>query len=330
MKKKPTVSITLGDLAGIGPEVTLKALANNSLVNKNNFLIIGSSVRLPKYIENIYFIQDVNDLDFSKSPINFWNLNNIKEEQFKLGEINKYCGKASIDFIKKAVNLALKNKIQAIVTAPISKEAIGLAGFKYFGHTDFLAALTNTSQYAMMFASKKLKVVLVTIHTSLQKAINDLSKDKIFIAIKLVYEGLQKYFKIKKPKLAVAGLNPHAGEGGILGEEENSKIIPAIDKARNMGIDIYGPYPPDIVFYKAHKGEFDVVVSMYHDQGLIPLKLLAFEEAVNITLGLPIIRTSPDHGTAFDIAGKNIANPNSMINAIMLATFMAKDKCFYT
>lgn len=324
MKKKPLIAITLGDLAGIGPEVTLKALDSNSLVKRSNFLIIGSKAKLPEGNKNIHFIRDAKCLDFNKSNINFWDLNNIKEEQFNLGEVNKHCGKASLDFIIKAVELAMENKVQAIVTAPISKEAINLAGFKYVGHTDFLAALTNTSLYTMMFFSKKLKVVLVTTHTSLQKAIYSLSQEKIFNTIQLVQKGLQEYFKIKRPKIGVSGLNPHAGEGGILGKEEISKIIPAINKAKNMNIDIYGPYPPDIIFYKAYKGEFDVVVSMYHDQGLIPLKLLAFEEAVNVTLGLPIVRTSPDHGTAFDIAGKNKANPKSMINAIKLSILMTK------
>lgn len=323
--KKQTIAITLGDLAGIGSEVVLKSLANKTLLHKNNFLIIGSRAKLPQFNKNIYFIQSLEELNFEKSTVNFWDLNNIEEKKFKLGEVNKYCGKASIDFIKKAVDLALEKKVQAIVTAPISKEAINLAGFKYFGHTDFLAALTKTSEYAMMFVSKKLRVVLVTIHTSLKKAIGDLSVEKIFTTIKLTHKELQRYFKIKNPKIGVAGLNPHAGEGGILGEEESSQITPAIDKAKQLGINAYGPLSPDIIFYKAYKGEFDVVVSMYHDQGLIPLKLFAFEEAVNITLGLPIIRTSPDHGTAFDIAGKNVANPKSMTNAIKLAALMAKN-----
>lgn len=326
---KQTIAITLGDLAGIGPEVVLKSLTNKTLIHKNNFLIIGSRAKLPQFNKNIYFIQNLEDLNFERNPVNFWNLNNIEEEKFKLGEINKYCGKASIDFIKKAVELALEKKVQAIVTAPISKEAINLAGFNYSGHTDFLATLTKTLQYTMMFTSKKLRVVLVTIHTSLKRAIDDLSMERIFTTIKLVHKELQRYFKIKNPKIGVAGLNPHAGEGGILGEEENSQIAPAIDKAKQLGIDVYGPLSPDIIFYKAYKGEFDVVVSMYHDQGLIPLKLFAFEEAVNITLGLPIIRTSPDHGTAFDIAGKNVANPKSMINAIKLAALIAviNQKC---
>jgi len=319
---KQVIAITLGDISGIGPEVVLKALKNNSLIKRNNFLIIGSKVALPQDYQDCLFIQDQEDLDFKKYPINFLDLDNIKREDFKLGEINKNCGRVALEFIKKAVELTLSKKVVAIVTAPLNKEAVNLAGFNFSGQTGFLAALTETSSYTMMLVSKRLKVALVTIHSSLRKAIEDISIEKILVTIKLVNESLSRCFKIKRPRIAVASLNPHAGEGGFLGDEEKSFIIPAINKAWQEGIEVWGPFSPDTIFYKTTKGEFDVVVAMYHDQGLIPLKLLAFEEAVNVTVGLPIIRTSPDHGTAFDIVGKGIANHKSMIEAIKLASFM--------
>jgi 4-hydroxythreonine-4-phosphate dehydrogenase len=208
--------------------------------------------------------------------------------------------------------------VDAIVTAPISKESLKMDGFKWPGHTEMLAELTNTKDFAMMFYSDKLKLILVTIHTALRNVPDLIKKEKVLQTIILAKKACEM-MGIENPKIAVAGLNPHAGEAGIFGDEEIKEIIPAVNEARASGISASGPYPADTLFHKAYNGEFDIIVCMYHDQGLIPLKMMAFDKAVNVTIGLPIIRTSPDHGTAYDIAWKGIANPSSMIEAIKLA-----------
>jgi len=213
-----------------------------------------------------------------------------------------------------------------MVTGPISKENLKKAGYPYPGHTEFLADLSHTKDFRMMFASPSLRVVLITIHEALKKVPKLLNEPLILKTIEITHDHLCKWFGISKPKLAVCGLNPHASEGGIFGNEEAKFIIPAINKLKHRGIRASGPYPPDTIFQRAVRGEFDAVVAMYHDQGLIPLKLLHFDDAVNITLGLPFIRTSVDHGTAFDIAGKGIANPSSMIAAIKLAVELSRDR----
>ena len=226
-------------------------------------------------------------------------------------------GYACVSYIKKAVELALDRQVDGIVTAPISKEALKMAGFKWPGHTEMLADLTDTKDYAMMLVGGPLRVILVTIHTALKNVPNLITRQKILKTIRLAKKAC-KMLKIKNPGIAVAGLNPHAGEAGIFGDEEIKKIIPAIKEAIREGIPVSGPHPPDTVFHKAYKGDTDIVVCMYHDQGLIPLKMIAFDKGVNVTIGLPFVRTSPDHGTAYDIAWKGIANPSSMIEAITL------------
>jgi len=331
--KKPIVGITMGDAAGIGPEIIIKALNTNSIYEECVPVVIGDA----KILENSKFkiqnskfkinpIKEVEEADGKFGTIDCIDLANIDLAQLKIGKVNECAGKAAIEYIKKAVSLAQYNKIQAITTAPINKEAINKAGVHFAGHTDFLAHLTHVRKYAMMFVSSPLKVVLVSIHIPLYKAVRRLSQKKIFTTIKLTYHALKDYFGIKNPKIGVAGLNPHAGETGLFGKEEEKEIIPAIDVAQRKGINAVGPYSPDTIFYRAIKGEFDVVIAMYHDQGLIPIKLLAFDSAVNVTIGLPIIRTSVDHGTGFDIVGKNQANPKSMIEAIKLAARMARSK----
>jgi len=230
-------------------------------------------------------------------------------------------------YIEEAVCMAMAGDVDAIVTAPISKEAINRAGYKFHGHTEFLAHLTKTKDYAMMLAGSSLKVILLTIHESIKNVPGLLTTEKVFKTIKITDNTFKRYFGLKKPRIAVAALNPHAGEGGLFGGEEKRIILPAIKKARQMGINASDPLPPDTLFYRAVKNkEFDCVICMYHDQGLIPLKLLHFENGVNVTLGLPIIRTSVDHGTAYDIAWKGIANPASMKAAIKMAVEMVGKK----
>ncbi len=227
-------------------------------------------------------------------------------------------------FIEQAVQAVRKGEIDAVVTAPISKEHLQLAGYRYPGHTEFLAALSQVREVRMMMAGPKLRVVLATIHEPLNKVSSLLTIGLILKTIEMTDRSLRQWFGIRRPRITVAALNPHAGESGIFGNEERKIILPAVFRARKKGIDVSGPYAADTVFYRALRGEFDAVVAMYHDQGLIPLKLLYFEEAVNITLGLPFIRTSVDHGTAFDIAGKGIADPSNMIAAIKMAVQLVK------
>jgi 4-hydroxythreonine-4-phosphate dehydrogenase len=230
-------------------------------------------------------------------------------------------GRACVSYIKKAVEFALSKHVDGIVTAPISKEALKMAGFKWPGHTEMLADLTNTKDYTMMLIGKPLRVILVTIHTALKNVPDLITKSKVLKTIRLAKKACDM-LNIRNPRIAVAGLNPHAGEAGIFGNEEFKKIIPAVKEAIKEGIPVSGPYPPDTIFHKAYKGDVDIVVCMYHDQGLIPLKMIAFDKGVNVTIGLPFVRTSPDHGTAYDIAWKGMANPLSMIEAIKVAAML--------
>jgi 4-hydroxythreonine-4-phosphate dehydrogenase len=227
-------------------------------------------------------------------------------------------GRAAASCIQKAVQLALNKQVDGIVTAPISKEALKMAGLKWPGHTEMLAALTGTKDYAMMLIGGPLRVILVTIHTALRNVPDLITRQKIVRTIRLAKRACEM-LGIKRPRIAVAGLNPHAGETGIFGDEEIRKIIPAVREAVKGGIPVSGPHPPDTIFHRAYSGDVDIIVCMYHDQGLIPLKMIAFEKGVNVTVGLPFIRTSPDHGTAYDIAWRGIADPSSMIEAIKLA-----------
>jgi len=317
---KPIIGITLGDVAGIGPEVVFKALGETSVLRECCPLVIGDIAGIRDQGSGIRVIKEVGQARFEAGAINVLDIGNELGE-FKVGQVNEVTGAAAVSYIKKAVELALKGEIKAVVTAPISKEAINLAGFSYPGHTELLAELTGTEDFAMMLACPTLRVVLATTHLPLAEVPGSLTQERIITVIRLTNKALIQ-LGISNPKIAVAGLNPHAGEGGLFGKEEEEIIAPSVKVAREEGLNVEGPYPPDTVF----RLKSDAVVVMYHDQGLIPIKLLAFEEAVNVTLGLPIIRTSPDHGTGFDIAGKNLANPASMIEAIKLAVKMVKRK----
>jgi 4-hydroxythreonine-4-phosphate dehydrogenase len=291
-KNKPIIGITMGDPKGIGPEVIRKALAAPAIRRICRPVIFGDAV---------FF-------DWKKAKP-------LSPEE---------CGQLSGFYIEQAFHAVSRRQIDAIVTAPISKENLQKAGYRYPGHTEFLAALAGVRHVRMMMAGPRLKVALVTIHEPLKKISSLLSVPLILKTIEITHRSLKERFRIKRPRIALAALNPHAGEAGIFGDEEKKIIAPAVERAKREKIIASGPYPPDTVFYRAAKGEFDAVVAMYHDQGLIPLKLLHFEEAVNITLGLPFIRTSVDHGTAFDIAGKGIANPASMMAAIKMAVEMVQ------
>ncbi|MBI4844754.1 MAG: 4-hydroxythreonine-4-phosphate dehydrogenase PdxA [Nitrospirae bacterium] len=322
MKK---IAITMGDPGGIGPEIIVKALFCAEIRNYCSPVVIGSievikdAVKLTRLPLKVRLISSMSE---SKPSDGLIEVLDIKPPaSLKKNAPSKNGGKAAVSYIKKAVELAMKNEVSAIVTAPVSKESLKMAGCKWPGHTEFLAELTETKEFAMMFASEKLKVILATIHTPLKKVPKIIKEAVVYKTISLAQRGM-KMLGVDAPRIAVAGLNPHAGEAGILGDEEIKSIIPAIKKARKEGMNASGPFPPDVVFHRAHNGDFDIVVCMYHDQGLIPFKMLAFETGVNMTVGLPVIRTSPDHGTAFDIAWQNKANPSSMIEAIKLAARM--------
>ncbi|MBI3754265.1 MAG: 4-hydroxythreonine-4-phosphate dehydrogenase PdxA [Deltaproteobacteria bacterium] len=308
---KPAIAITMGDPTGVGPEVILKAVSDKNIRRLCNPVILGDEAVF-KYL--------ISNFQFPISNFKIINLSNLNPAKLKPGKPDTACAEAMMAYIREAVRMAEADDVDAIVTGPISKEAINKAGYNFHGHTEFLAHLTKTKDFRMMLAGSALKVILVTIHESIKNVPGLLTKENIFKTIKITNESFKRYFGIQKPRIAVAALNPHAGEGGLFGDEEKRIIIPAVKKARQLGIHASYPLPPDTLFYRAVKNkEFDCVVCMYHDQGLIPLKLLHFEDGVNVTLGLPIIRTSVDHGTAYDIAWKGIANPASMKAAIEMA-----------
>ncbi len=313
-------SVNMGDPAGVGCEVTLKALKNEDFRRKS--IIFGSYNIVKYYNELLNTNWEINVIssidDFDKGCVNVVEVLPLSLEDIEIGKVSAKCGDAAYRYVETAINWAMEGKIKAVVTAPLNKEALHLANHNFDGHTEIFATLTNTKKYAMMLWSEKLKVIHASTHVSLREACNRVKKDRIIDIIELANDSLKK-MGIKEPKIAVAGLNPHAGESGIFGNEEILEIIPAVEEAKEKGIDVEGPIAPDTVFLKAYQGKYDIVVAMYHDQGHIPMKLLAFDSGVNITVGLPIIRTSVDHGTAFDIAGKGIANEKSMVEAIKAA-----------
>ncbi len=329
---KPKVAITLGDPCGVGPEVVVKALWEMGPWNDFVPVIVGEIkacyntaklLRIPLIFREVTSCPGASGDDV----VNVINPHPIKEKDIVPARPTGETAISVIKSIETAVQLAMSGKVDAISTAPINKKVLNTAGFRFPGHTEFLQFLTGSDRAVMMLAGPKLRVSLVTIHVPLMKVRDYLSVDEVFRVIKITGDSLRKLFGIENPKIAVCGLNPHAGEAGMFGLEEDEIIKPAIERfSDGVFYTVTGPYPPDTVFFRAFSGEFDAVVSMYHDQGLIPVKLLYFHDAVNVTLGLPIIRTSVDHGTAYDISGKGIANSRSMKAAIKLAAFMARNR----
>ena len=312
----------MGDAAGIGPEITLKALADENLKTICRPLIIGDLTILEKTAADLGlkfdFIETSDAVPAENSQIAVFNLKNINKEIVP-GEETGLSGTASAEYIETSVKLWQDKKIDAVVTAPISKKAIALGGYNYPGHTEFLADLTGTKEFAMSFFAGDLRVVLLSTHVSLRDAIELVKREKLVELIKFTDQTLAKLLN-KKVKIAVAGLNPHASESGLFGDEERREIIPAIEECREKhGIDVSGAFSPDTIFLRGYKGDFDAVVSCYHDQATIAVKCLSFGASVNVTLGLPLVRTSVDHGTAFDIAGRGIADASSMEAAIKTA-----------
>jgi 4-hydroxythreonine-4-phosphate dehydrogenase len=320
--KKKRIAITMGDPGGIGPEVIVKALYHKEVRNCCSPVVVGDARVMKKALELTELpleVKVVSGLSVSAQPGRIVEVLDIgSRSPFRKGVPSSSSGAVAVICVRKAVELALKNQVKAVVTAPVSKESLNMAGYKWPGHTELLAELTGTKDFAMMFVSDKLKLILCTIHIPLRDVPKRINRKLVLKTIMLAVKGAAM-LRIGNPHIAVAGLNPHAGESGIIGKEEMKSIVPAINRARAGGIRVSGPYPPDVVFHRAYHGEFDMIVCMYHDQGLIPFKMLAFDSGVNVTVGLPVIRTSPDHGTGFDIAWKNRADPASMIEAIKLA-----------
>lgn len=317
--------VTMGDPSGIGPEIVVKAL-----LDQTDCVVAGSPAVIKRALEALGLDAPVTEIatidDYSRMPGVIEVLNTSQgANDFPVGKVSADSGKAAFDAIVAAIELAKTGRASGIVTAPIHKEALAAAGVDFPGHTEMLAAFGGADRVAMMLANEDIRTVLVTIHCSLAEAIKRGDHAAQMSAMRLAHEGCVA-LGIKTPRVAVAGLNPHAGEGGLFGGEEIDIIAPAIEAARAEGIDASGPWPGDTVFMAARKGKFDVVVAQYHDQGLIPVKYLGVEKGVNITLGLPFVRTSPDHGTAFDIAGQGIADASSLSTAIDYARRLTATK----
>ena len=316
------IGITMGDPAGIGPEIIVKTLLEMSEHDRSNSVVIGNLPRLERANDLLgaKLVFEEN-LDVKNGVVPVAYVETTGESDIVDGQVTAASGEAAYRYVEKAVQLNLDGDISVIVTAPLNKAAMHMAGHKYDGHTELLAHLTGAKSSFMLLAGPKLSAIHVTTHTSLKNAAERPSTQRVLDTIRIGNEHF-KNIGISKPRIAVAGLNPHCGEGGLFGSEESDRIAPAIELARAEGINAVGPISGDTVFYRALKGEFDLVVAQYHDQGHIPTKLIAFDETVNVSLGLPIYRTSVDHGTAFDIAWKGIANNTNMKAAISYALKM--------
>ena len=339
---KPIIGISMGDPVGIGPEICVKALSEKNVYENCRPIVVGDAEVMKQAVSflnsaiKINAISSVKEAKFELGTMDVFDLKNVKNNELKLGVVTSMAGNAAFEAVKKVIDLALTDEVDATVTAPINKESIFMAGHHFSGHTEIYAHFTNTPKYAMLLADENLRVIHATTHVSLRKACDLCKKERVLEVISLLNAACIQ-FGIPKPRIAVAGINPHAGENGLFGDEEINEIIPAIEEANKNGFLVEGPVPPDTMFVKAVQGKFDGCVAMYHDQGHIPFKLQGFQwdnekqamksvKGVNITLGLPIIRTSVDHGTAFEIAGKGIASPDAMLIAIDYAILMAKHR----
>lgn len=339
---KEIIGITMGDPAGIGAEITVKALKSSAIKGEcvpvvfGDYEAISDAVSFCHTGQRIKRIHTIDDCSDETDTINLFDFGLLKRNGWEYKKVSALCGQASFQYIVSAIDFAMEGKLDAVVTGPINKESIHLAGLNYCGHTEIFAHYTNTKDYAMMLTSPSLKVIHCTTHCSLSDATKKIKKDRVLRVIQLADEAV-RLLGVEHPKIAVAGLNPHSSENGLFGTEEHDEIIPAIQEAQGKGFCVDGPVPPDTVFVKAMAGQYDIVVAMYHDQGHIPLKLSGFKldlrtnkytsmSGVNCTVGLPIIRTSVDHGTAFGKAGEGRANEESMIDAIEMAVTMAKNR----
>jgi len=325
---KPIIGITMGDAAGVGPEIILKSFDHDVVHETSRSFVIGDASILERAkqftgsTKTIRRIASPSEATFARDSIDCLDLGLLTAE-LPLGEVSPQAGDAAFQYLAKAIELANTGDIDAICTAPLNKEALQKGGHMYPGHTEILADLTGTKEYSMMLSAPNLKVIHVTTHVGIVDAINMITPERVLHVIQLANDTLKKA-GTESPKIAVCGINPHAGENGLFGYgEEEEKVIPAVEQAQKQGIDVQGPLPADTLFFRTVRGDFDIVVAMYHDQGHAPVKVLGLEAGVNITVGLPIIRTSVDHGTAFDIAGTGIADENSLVEALRQAVELA-------
>lgn len=337
---RPIIAVTMGDPAGIGPEITVKAFRHSDVVKRCRLLVIGDAPVLSKAMEwtdgpslDIHTVKNPEEGWYREGCIDVLDMNVVKARELKPGTVSAMAGDAAFRYVKKAIDLAMLKEADATVTNPLNKEALNLAGHHFSGHTEIYAHFTGTSKYTMMLVYKNLRVVHVSTHVSLKEACELVKKERVLEVIRIAWQACRD-MGIEAPRIGVAGLNPHCGENGLFGKEEIEEISPAVQTAQKDGIFAEGPIPADSIFSKARGGWYDMVVAMYHDQGHIPLKVLGFVydqekgrwdsvEGVNITLGLPIIRTSVDHGTAFDQAGRGTSSEASLVNAIGYAAEFA-------
>ena len=339
---RPVLGITMGDPAGVGPEIAAKALGEKDVRAQARPFVIGdarameAAARASRLPLQVRPIAGIDEATFAPDRVEVLDLANADPSAFAIGRVSAVCGRAAYEYIERGVRLAQAGAIAGIVTGPINKEALAAAGVRHSGHTEILAELTGTKAYAMLLMGKELRVIHVTTHVALRRVPELVTRERVARTIRLGDRAMRD-LGIARPRLAVCGLNPHAGEGGLFGDEEQVAIGPAIADARAEGIDATGPYPADTLMSRAAGGEFDCVVAMFHDQGHTPVKALGFRyddakkawtglSGVNVTVGLPILRVSVDHGTAFDRAGTGTANPESMVEAILVAAEMARSR----
>ena len=331
----PIIGITMGDPTGIGPEIIVKALSTDELFRVCRPVVFGDQGVLSRAIQIQNLSTTLESIDrvprhgYLPRKIFVLPSSQLEVSSLRFGQPDRACGEAMVRYIEEAVKRVENEELDAITTCPINKKAMNEAGYSFPGHTELLAHLVGAPSVAMMFLGSKWRIVLVTVHLPLKDVSKWISKDRIISTLRLTDEGMKKHFGIPHPKIAVLGLNPHSGESGLLGEEEKREIIPAITEAKLLGMDVAGPFPADSFFNLSGRYAFDAVVAMYHDQGLIPIKILDFKEAVNFTLGLSFVRTSVDHGTAYDIAGKGLADPTNLVKAVLTAANLSKSKRDY-
>ena len=329
VSEKPAIAITMGDPCGIGPEVVVKALADPSVYATCRPLVVGNIYAMQRAVELTGIPLRINAPDdpaaAGQDPgmVDVLDINNLNPEDITVGEISPTCGKAAMEWVTKAGELALAGVVDGMATAPLNKEAASLAGYESIGHSELLQELAGVKTVATMLLAKNLRVVHLTTHRSLRLACDYVKKDRILEFLQLTHDNFVTW-GFKNPRIGAAALNPHNSDGGLLGSEEAEEIAPAVEAALQRGIDVTGPVPADIIFHQAIQGRYDAVLCMFHDQGHIPVKVYGFEESITANLGLPFVRTSVDHGTAFDIAGKGIADAFSMLESIRLAVGLAK------
>lgn len=328
---KPLLAITMGDAAGSGPEIITKALADPEVRAVSRPVVVGDAATMQAALEitgapgEVKSIEKLSAASFQDDIIEVIDLHNIQLDKLTRGRVDPVAGKAAYEYIKLATEMTLARESDAIVTSAINKEALNKAGYHYDGHTQLLAELCGGPEVAMMLVSGKLRVSHVSTHVSLLRAIERVRPERILTVLRLTDEAVRQ-MGVAEPRLAVAGLNPHSGEGGLFGDEEIKYIAPTIEEARRQGMNVTGPLPPDSVFLRTSEGQFDAAIAMYHDQGHIAVKMLGITHGVNVTLGLPIIRTSVDHGTNFGKAGKGTADPTSLILSVKLASVMCRNR----